>query len=106
MKGFKNLSAYASTKSALDGLTKSLAIEFAKDNIRLNIIHPGFIKTSYYKSFKRNKKKLYNWTLQKTPLGRWGESRDVSQMVIYLLSDKSNYITGQSIAIDGGWTTY
>ena len=106
LKGFSQLSGYASTKSALDGLTKSLAIEFANDNIRLNIIHPGFIKTSYYKNFKKNNKKLYRWTLQKTPLRRWGESKDISQMVIFLLSEKSDYITGQSIAVDGGWTAF
>ncbi len=103
IKGFKQLSGYASTKSALEGLTKSLAIEFAKEKIRFNIINPGFIKTSYFNKFKRNKK-LYNWTLQKTPLKRWGESSDVSELILFLLSDKSKYINGQSICIDGGWT--
>lgn len=105
LKGFKQLSGYASTKSALDGLTKSLSVEFAKEKIRVNIIHPGFIKTSYYKKFKKNNKKLYNWTLQRTPLGTWGESEDISELVMFLLSDKSKYITGQSISIDGGWTS-
>ena len=68
-------------------------------------MHPGFIKTSYYKKFKKNNKKLYNWTLQRTPLGTWGESEDISELVMFLLSDKSKYITGQSISIDGGWTS-
>jgi len=103
-KGFKELSGYASTKRALDGLTKSLAVEFASKKIRINIIHPGFIKTSYYENFKRNKKKLYNWTLSKIPLGGWGEPEDISNMAFFLLSDKSKYITGQSFCVDGGWT--
>ncbi len=102
-RGFEQLSGYASTKSALEGLTKSLAIEFAKDKIRFNIVNPGFIKTSYFNKFKKNKK-LYNWTLQKTPLNKWGESSDVSELILFLLSNKSKYINGQSISIDGGWT--
>ena len=102
-RGFEQLSGYASTKSALEGLTKSLAIEFAKDKIRFNTVNPGFIKTSYFNKFKKNKK-LYNWTLQKTPLNKWGESSDVSELILFLLSNKSKYINGQSISIDGGWT--
>lgn len=104
VKGFDQLSGYASTKSALEGLTKSLAIEFAKHKIRFNIVHPGFIKTSYYKNFKKNNKNLYKWTIKKTPLASWGESTDISELVMFLLSEKSKYITGQSICVDGGWT--
>ena len=104
VKGFNQLSGYASAKSALEGLTKSLAVEFASDQIRFNIVHPGFIKTSYYENFKKKQKKLYKWTVQKTPLGKWGESEDISELVMFLLSDKSKYITGQSICVDGGWT--
>ena len=102
-RGFNQLSGYASTKSALDGLTKSLAIELAKEKIRINMVNPGFIKTSYFNKFKKNKK-LYNWTLKKTPLRKWGESTDVSELILFLLSSKSKYINGQSINIDGGWT--
>ena len=104
VNGFGQLSGYASTKSALEGLTKSLAVEFASDKIRCNIVHPGFIKTSYYQNFKKDQKQLYKWTLQKTPLGTWGESSDISELVMFLLSEKSKYITGQSICVDGGWT--
>ena len=101
--GFNDLSGYASTKSALEGLTKSLSLDFAQTGSRINIIHPGFTKTSFYKKFKQNKK-LYNWTLSRTPLKRWGEAAEVSSLIIYLLSDYSKYITGESISIDGGWS--
>jgi len=104
INGFNELSGYASTKKAMDGLTKSLAVEYAEDKIRFNIIHPGFIKTSYYKKFKKNKKKLYNWTISRIPQKRWGEAKEVSSLVCFLLSDNSSYITGQSICVDGGWT--
>tara|TARA_Y100000591_G_scaffold78118_1_gene65237 strand:+ start:98 stop:487 length:390 start_codon:yes stop_codon:yes gene_type:complete len=101
--GFNELSGYASSKTALIGLTKSFAVEMASLNIRANIISPGFIKTSYFDKFKK-KKKLYNWTLSRIPQNKWGEAKDVSNLVCFLLSDESRYITGTSINIDGGWT--
>ena len=106
IKGFSQLTGYASTKQALDAFTKSLAIEMAdlKKNIRINIVHPGFIKTSYYSDFKKKRKKLYNWTISKIPLKKWGSPSDISNIVCFLLSDDSKYINGQSIISDGGWT--
>lgn len=101
--GFSELAGYASTKTALTGLTKSFASEMAKRNIRANIINPGFIKTSYFENFK-SKKKLYNWTLSRIPLKRWGEPKEVSHLTCFLLSNLSTYITGTSINVDGGWT--
>ena len=56
--GFTELAGYSSTKGALKSLTKSVAVEHAKDNIRANIVIPGFIKTSYFKKFKKDKKKI------------------------------------------------
>ena len=103
--GFKELSGYASTKAAVDGLTKSLAAEFAENKIRVNSIAPGFIKSSYYKNFKENKSKLYKWTLSRIPLDKWGENLDVAYLTLFLLSENSKYINGQVIKIDGGWTS-
>ena len=103
--GFDELSGYASSKSAINGLTKSLAIELAKNKIRVNSIAPGFIKSSFYEKFKKNKKRLYKWTLSRTPSNKWGELNDVTDLVTFLLSDNSKYINGQVIKIDGGWTS-
>ena len=100
--GFSELAGYASTKSALVGLTKSFAVEMASSNIRANLINPGFIKTSYFEKFKKNKK-LYQSTLNRIPQKRWGDPKEISHMVCFLLSDFSSYITGSSIDIDGGW---
>ncbi len=100
--GFRELAGYASTKTALLGLNKCLSLELINKNIRCNIVNPGFIKTSYFNKFK-TKKKLYNWTLNKIPSGRWGEPREISELICFLLSDKSSYINGESINIDGGW---
>ena len=102
-RGFSELSAYGSSKGALDAFTKCIAVEFQK-NVRINNVCPGFTKTSYYKKFKRNKK-LHNWTLKNIPMGRWAETDEISNLIIYLISNKSNYITGQNFYIDGGWTT-
>ncbi len=100
--GFSELSAYGATKGALISLTKSFATEFAKMNIRANCVSPGFTKTSFYKKF-RTKKKLYNWTISRIPLSRWGNPDEIANMICFLISDKSEYINGENINIDGGW---
>ena len=100
--GFKELSAYASSKGALTSLTKSLASELSPEGIRLNSISPGFIKTSFYKKFKK-KKKLYNWTLSRIPMNRWGSAEEISKLISFLISEDSSYINGENINIDGGW---
>ena len=99
--GFNELSGYSSTKGALKSMTQCFAVEYAK-KIRANIVNPGFIKTSYFEKFKKNKS-LYDWTISKIPQNRWGESGEVSSVVSFLLSDYSSYITGESINVDGGW---
>lgn len=99
--GFNELSGYSSTKGALKSMTQCFAVEYAK-KIRANIVNPGFIKTSYFEKFKKNKT-LYDWTISKIPQNRWGESGEVSSVVSFLLSDYSSYITGESINVDGGW---
>ncbi len=104
-KGFSDLVGYGSTKGALTAFTKCLAVELAekKFNCRVNVINPGFVKTSYYKNFTKNKK-LLKWTIENTPMKRWAEPKEISNLVIFLLSNKSSYINGQKINIDGGWT--
>ena len=101
--GFDELSNYASSKGALEALTKSLAIEYAKKGVRINSIAPGFVESSYATNFKKNNK-LYKWTLNKIPMGRWGKCSEISPMVEFLISNKSSYITGSTIFIDGGWS--
>jgi 3-oxoacyl-[acyl-carrier protein] reductase len=101
--GFKDLSGYASTKTALIGLTKSFAVEMSKQKIRANLINPGFVKTSYFNKFK--KKKIYDWTLKRIPMNRWGNSNEISTVICFLLSNRSSYINGQVINVDGGWTS-
>ena len=102
--GFKDLSGYALTKAGLIGLTKSLAIELSSQKIRVNCISPGFIKSSYANRFRKNLPDEYNHTISKTPLKRWGKCEEVADLILFLLSKNSLYMTGNNIFIDGGWS--
>jgi len=95
--------AYGSSKAAMIRLSKSLAIQFASDNIRSNCILPGAVDTSMQKRWKKNvsaKKKLEKII----PLLRVGKPTDISNTIMFLISDQSSYITGTEIIVDGGFT--
>ena len=95
--------AYGSSKAAMIRLSKSLAIQFASNNIRSNCILPGPIDTSMQKRWKKNV--LAKRRLEKIiPLNRVGKPKDISNTIMFLLSDQSNYITGTEIIVDGGIT--
>ncbi len=95
--------AYTASKSGLLGLTKSLAVEWAKYNINVNAIAPGFIVTDLTAILKADKD-FDAWVLSRTPMARWGNPEDLSGAAIFLASDVSNFITGQMLYVDGGWT--
>ena len=96
-------SVYNMTKAGLEGLTKGMAIDLAKNNIRVNTVCPTFIVTPMTKKFLKNKKFKRNM-LNNIPLGRFAQKSDVATAVAFLASDASSMITGTSIRIDGGWT--
>ncbi|MFZ9000905.1 MAG: 3-oxoacyl-ACP reductase FabG [Bacteriovoracaceae bacterium] len=91
--------AYAASKSGLIGFTKSYAKEMASRNIRCNAVCPGFIQTDMTDALDPKVKEHY---LSQIPLNNFGESEDVAQLVCFLLSTASKYITGEVIKIDGG----
>ncbi len=101
--GFANLSGYVMSKSAIIGLTKSLSIEFSDKNIQINALAPCFCKTSYFENFRTNKD-LYEFTLSRIPMGRWGESKEIADICVFLASSMSNYMTGETLKVDGGWS--
>jgi NAD(P)-dependent dehydrogenase (short-subunit alcohol dehydrogenase family) len=90
---------YAAIKSGITGLTRYVATVFGRENIRANVVCPGGIKDNQPESFI----KAYN---KRTPLGRMGTSEDVAGVVAFLISPAAKYITGQTIAVDGGWTAW
>ena len=94
---------YSSSKSALNGFTKSLAKEIGSRNITVNSIAPGFIDTDMT-SFLDDEAK--NEIIKDIPLKKFGEASDVAELVLFLASNKASYITGQTISIDGGLLMY
>lgn len=103
--------AYAATKAGLAGMTRQIAAEYAKDNIRANAIAPGWqgAGTRLADHFKADwsaddRDRFEQAILSGTPMARRGEPKELQGLVIYLASDASRYVTGQVIAHDGGWT--
>ena len=96
-------SVYNMTKFGLEGLTKGMAIDLAKNNIRVNTVCPTFVDTPMTKRFFKNKK-FKREIIEKIPLARVAEVSDVATAVAFLASDASSMITGTSILVDGGWT--
>jgi 3-oxoacyl-[acyl-carrier protein] reductase len=97
---------YCASKAACNMLTKVLAIEWAKKNIRVNAIAPGYFRTELVQGVI-DKGMLSLGALEKrTPLGRIGEVKDLLGLAVYLASDDSSYMTGSVVNIDGGWEAY
>lgn len=90
---------YAASKAGIIGLTKSTAKEFASRNINVNAIAPGFIETDMTKNLSQE---IRQELLKQIPLNRLGEPSDVAELVLFLSSSASDYITGQVIVVDGG----
>ena len=96
-------SVYSMTKFGLEGLTKGIALDLAKYNIRVNTICPTFVVTPMTKKFLKDKK-FKRDMLSNIPLGRFAEMSEISSAVVFLASDAASMITGTSLLVDGGWT--
>jgi len=94
---------YYASKGAVINLTRSFAIEWAPYKINVNAIAPGFFPSEMTESIFKDEKSLKH-ILSRTPLGRTGELLDLKAALIYLASPASNYVTGQTVFVDGGWT--
>ena len=101
--GSPNRSTYCSTKFAVEGFTKALSLELAREKIRVNSICPTYIKTPMTKPFLKNKE-FKKYVLSMIPVGRLGEIQDIMGPIVFLASDASSLMTGTSLLIDGGWT--
>ena len=96
-------SVYNMNKWGLEGLTKGMAVDLAKYNIRVNAVAPTFVVTPMTKKFLKNKK-FKRETLNNIPLGRFAEMSEIASTVVFLASDAASMIHGTSILVDGGWT--
>ncbi len=101
--GAPNRSVYNMTKFGIEGLTKGMAVDLTKSNIRVNTVCPTFVETPMVKKFFKNRK-FKKAMMDNIPLGRFATESDVATAVVYLASNASSMVTGSSLVIDGGWT--
>ena len=101
--GGPNRSVYCASKFAMEGMTRAMAIELGKHNIRVNTICPTFIETPLTQSSLADPA-FSSWVLQKIKLGRLAKVEEVMGAIVFLASDASSIVTGSSLMLDGGWT--
>jgi NAD(P)-dependent dehydrogenase (short-subunit alcohol dehydrogenase family) len=101
--GFAGVSPYIASKHAVMGLTRSAALDYAKQGIRINAVNPGFIDTEMTDRLTPPGSTLEQLA-STVPMGRLGQSEEIAATVVFLCSDAASYITGQSLLVDGGYT--
>ncbi|MDM1138713.1 MULTISPECIES: gluconate 5-dehydrogenase [unclassified Empedobacter] len=100
--GRDNVSAYSSAKGGLKMLTRNLATEWAKHNIQVNGIGPGYFATSQTEPIRVDGNPFNEFIINRTPTGRWGNPEDLAGTAVFLASEASNFVNGQIIYVDGG----
>ena len=103
--GGKTIPAYAASKGGLNQATKTMANDWAKYGIRVNAIAPGYFITDVTEALQKNKER-YTEIVSRIPMGRWGNPEELGGIALYLVSDASSYVTGQTFVVDGGWLAY
>lgn len=99
--GLQNVAAYSASKAGVVGLTRQAAVEYARSGIRINAINPGSVDTPMNKDIPPDQLAEY---LAGTPLGRPGRAEDIAATIVFLASPGADFITGQTIGVDGGWS--
>ena len=94
---------YQASKGGVRLLTKSVAVQYAAENIRCNSVHPAPIETDMTAGMRADKEKFADM-IRRIPMGRYGKPEEVAYAVIYLASDESSFVTGSEVVVDGGWT--
>ena len=102
--GGSHVLAYAASKGGVVQLTKSLAVAWAKDNIQVNVILPGWLHTALTTSAMQQLPELYDRVLSRTPQGRWGQPEDLAGAAVFLASRASDFVTGVALPVDGGYS--
>ena len=97
--------AYASSKGGVNQLTRVMALEWAKKGIRVNAVAPTYFETELVAPI-RNDPERFRFINERTPMGRWGQPYELEGLIIFLAASASDFITGQIIYIDGGWTIW
>jgi len=100
--GIPKVVAYSASKSAVEGMTRAMAVELSPLGIRVNCIAPGFIATEMSARALNNDKERMNKVLSRTPMGKLGQPSDIGNAVVYLCSNEASYVTGVVLPVDGG----
>jgi NAD(P)-dependent dehydrogenase (short-subunit alcohol dehydrogenase family) len=100
--GIDRVPAYTASKSGIEGLTRALAVDWSKHNVRVNAIAPGFIETAMMQTAMQSDPARMNKALGRTPIGKFGKPDDIGWAAVYLASDAAGYVTGVSLRVDGG----
>jgi len=101
-RGAANASIYVGSKHAVEGITKSVALEVATTGVRVNVVAPGTTETGMLKRFTKTEEN-YDGLVSTVPMGRVGQPEEIAQAIVFLGSDNSPYLTGTSIGVDGGF---
>lgn len=103
--GGPQTAAYATAKGAVINFTRTTAVDYAEDGVRVNSICPGFVETEMTEPVL-GEDSFYEFVLNQTPINRIAQPEEVAEPAAFLVSDKASYITGVNLSIDGGWTTH
>jgi len=101
--GFPQLPAYVASKHGIVGLTRTAALEYAKQGIRINAVCPGVIHTAMIDRISQQHPETQAQFIAGEPVGRMGTPEEIAASVIWLCSDRASFVTGQALAVDGGW---
>jgi len=100
--GIPYVIAYTAAKSAIEGMTRAMAVELSPEGIRVNCVAPGFIATNMSANALDNDPKRKSKVMSRTPMGKLGEPDDIAEAIFYLASDAAKYVTGAVLVVDGG----
>ena len=103
LTGFARASVYVASKHAVTGLTRSVALEYAKQNVRVNAVAPAAIDTRMFRDFATSPE-VRQMLESAHPMGRIGQPEEIASTVLWLCSDSASFVTGQTFPIDGGYT--
>ncbi|AZO73666.1 MULTISPECIES: glucose 1-dehydrogenase [unclassified Mesorhizobium] len=101
----REMIAYATSKHAVVAMTRQMSLDYAKHNVRINALCPGWVDTPFNEPFiaqMGGRDAIENYVRTKIPMGRWASAQEIAEAILFLVSDRSSFITGQALVIDGG----